>query len=305
MVEAKDKIEKSKFDFQRIAEYNVDQMDNFLIYGAQGTGKTFLLGSGGSRTLIVDTGRGTATLSSKQFKEMYPDSNPMVISVKESKLYKDGSLDKGVAGFKGWDLLCDVIDDALKYHSSDFDILGVDEFSAVSKMARYRGMEMNKVNRNIDTIGKAKANKMIPVAEVSDYQAEMALLSWFMTTYNPIFSEHRKYFVALAHEATIYGKASSLGEMAKPILRYPALTGQKDFAPNVFPSYFGDVWRMTVEGRMPNAKFVALTGQSETYIAKSRNGGTVQGKEYNPNLREIITRIEKYKKSLVTKHTGV
>ena len=67
------------YRFKRLVDYKAGEAWTVLIYGPTKSGKTWFVGSAGSRTLLVNTGSGLATLQSPAFRAKFPNSKDIIV----------------------------------------------------------------------------------------------------------------------------------------------------------------------------------------------------------------------------------
>lgn len=276
---------------KRLGDEPINDSTTQLVYGDQGVGKTWYLGTAGDRSLFISLDGGDRTLKSPDFARL----------VGAKPLYK--SLDTAYVSRIGkasdtFDILCDTIDQTLQEQGDEFDFICIDSLTALARHAQIKGMAISKRS---NTLAEAVARKTIPLAEVGDMGTEQQMLQWFLDTYTKIAKSHKKHLILTAHRQSVFvapkkdGKTVMGGE---PVLKYimPMVVGKNFFAPNVVPQFFDEVWYFTREtsGIDQKRKSVvkARTQPNSIITAKSRNGGIFNEELTNPNLLNAIKAIE-------------
>lgn len=297
-------IAKATFSFTRLDELPRGECTNALIYGGAGSFKTGLLGTLGSRCLYVDTGRGAEILKSKWFKTMYPDCNPIVTEVRE-KIGPRGLPDEAAA----FDLVCDVIDYALKTFPSDFDHIAIDDLTSIRRLALFKGLDINqKTGKSKSQAAMDTYSAIMPV--VQDYGSEMGLVMQFCAGYIDIAANAGKNLFVVAHERHYLEKPKNdkgnvqIGEPA--ILRKirPAVTGVA--FPDDVSGLFENVWHTEVAGSGTGTKYRLRLLGDEIIMAKTRLAGIWKGAvlpevldkqevarfPHGPNLLQMLTDVK-------------
>lgn len=274
--------DKTLFRFKRLAEYKPGESWILLYYGPSKAGKTYLAGTAGARTLFINIGDGLETLMSPAFTQRYPDSKDMIIvDIREQN-------PQGIA--EAFDLVGDAIHYALKNFPDKFDWVILDEATAFRKYAMNKSMELNTEARKHGAAREKRTEEFVK-PDIGDYGTEMQMIEWFLGTYIPIFKEHKKHFVMLAHERQTFSKAPKIGD--DPVLKrvLPGFTG-KTF-PDQIPQFFDDVFHAEVVGGGTNVVYRARTAGSESEIGGARHGGIFSTVEQDPNLQKMLERIKK------------
>jgi len=266
------------FKFKRLSQYNPGESWIHMVYGPSKTGKTFYAGTAGPRTLFVNIGEGLETLMAPSFTRLYPDAkNMIVVDVREIT-------DKAMA----FDKVTDAIDHALKHFPNKFDTVVLDEATALRKFAMNKAMELNTAARSNTIRGKRTEEFVVP--EIGDYGREMQIIEWFLGTYIPLFKEHGKHFLMLAHERQTFGKPPRVGD--EPVLKrvLPGFTG-KTF-PDQIPAFFDDVFHSEAVGAGTNTVYRLRTAGSEIEIGGARHGGIFSVTETNPSFLKMLDKIK-------------
>lgn len=267
---------KTTFRFKRKRDYPPGESWILLVYGPSKTGKTFFSGTAGSRTLYLNIGDGFNTLLAPAFTSKYGaiSDDMIVVDVRESK---DAA--------EAFNNVCRAIDEALEKFPHLFDTVVMDEATAFRKYALNAAVDANQrksggVRSRIDTFTKA---------EIDDYGTEMAAIEWFLGKYVPIFKEHKKHFIMLAHERQIFNKAAKIGDEQTLKKVMPGFTG-KTFPDNV-PAYFDDVWHSETYKAGDKVFYQLRTAGSDAMTAGSRHGGVFKLEERDPNFLSMLQRI--------------
>ena len=106
-----------------------------LLYGDSRSGKTYLIGTCGSRMVYIyfTVGEGIDTLKSPGFRKRFPDCNPIVVPISESDQVK------------AFDAVKQVIDYMVDNRRDEFDFIAVDEATAFKRHAMWKGLEISDV----------------------------------------------------------------------------------------------------------------------------------------------------------------
>lgn len=279
-------LNQTLYELKRVSELDKNESVIMLGYGGAGSGKSHFGGSAGDRTIVLDTARkAKATLQSANFKAKTNNADPMIIDVAEVKVSKDG---KKKTEYKAFNNTCDILDDLFQKHLDEFDTICIDELTAFGSYAMNRAFEMNRETGKSTTLSKSG---VIPTPEIGDYGTEQQLLSWFLSTYIPIFRETKKHLIVLAHEQIVYQKADKIGELARPYKIMPAVPGKNYFAPDALPAFFDEVWRFTAIGQ-PTFQVRARTQKNDLIVARSSAVGVIDAEEINPSFPDILNRIK-------------
>lgn len=255
--------------FQRLSELPIDTPDNGMIYGGSKSGKTWLIGTAGDRSLIIDVGNGIETLKSPLFKKKV-GADPIIIQLREK--YRSGGIPSVAEVF---DLVSDAIDHALATIPDKFDVIFIDELTALRRSAMLKALDFNA------GLGKSKTKEQIQKWDAfqparQDYGAEMSLIKQFFAGYIDITAAAGKHFFVLAHERRIYtpvknsqGKDTDEKELKE--IR-PSITGQQDI--DELPGMFHNVWYCYTVGHLPAPVVYKIrTERDDKIMAGSRHGG--------------------------------
>lgn len=291
-----DKFESSSIppEFSELKNMNFSEAFTFLIYGGAGTGKTELIGSAGSRTLIINNGSGLLTLKSPGFKQRHPNVNPIIVTVGE-ELDSHGQPQTA----KAFDKVCDLIDYALKNFPERFDTIAIDDMTAQRRFAMNKGLEVG-ARTGISKSLEKRDKYDVTMPAVQDYGLEMSLMSQFISGYVEICKSAGKHLIMASHEKILYQKPKDsqgktiLGEPPVVYKIRPAFTGSA--FPDDVPALFDFVWYTEVVGSYSNVAFRVRTVGSEDLIAKSRGSGIFKATETNPNFLDVVKKLQAYLK---------
>lgn len=277
--------------FVRLNELPHGEATTLLYYGGSKTGKTWLLGTAGDRSLLIDTGDGIDTLKSKLFREKI-GAKPLVVSIRE-KVGPRGIPEVADA----FDLVSDVLDYTIATPSllDQVDTIACDDLSALRKLAMNKSFEVNFATGKSKT--KAQGEKydfLIPA--VQDWGVEMNLIEQFFAYYPAKFKALGKNFLTSAHQRyTLEKPKNAKGEPMigePPIIKEirPAITGSQ------FPDYvsglFDNVWHAErVGGGDTGTAYRARIYGDEVTLAGSRNAGVFKTIEQDPNFLKMLARI--------------
>ena len=254
---------------------------SFFIYGVSGVGKTTFGGSIGSRGVIFDLGKASTTLSSNQFKKLYPNSNPIVEVITETTDAR-GLVKNPTA----YDELSDLLD---KYIGSDeVDVIVIDDFTVLIQFALNKALDINKDERKSQTLDKAISGRTIPITMVQDYGTLIDILKFFIGTYTQLCREHGKHFIVLGHPRYIY-KTGKIGEEPKPSKIIPSAPGKDTFAVGQLPAMFDEIYFMYLEGGKNRALKTQATG---IHLAKTSYPMELSDPEVNTDFPSILQKIK-------------
>ena len=242
----------------RLSEVSADVATTLLLYGNSGTGKTWMIGTAGDRTLIISPSNGIATLKSALFKTQI-NANPFIEEVNEEPIPTKAL---------GYDLYSDIIDRYLKDHAGDIDTIIVDDATAFRRTAMNKGLELNQAANRSKTKSQSK-DVIIPT--VQDYGIEMNLVEQFCRYYTAECKRLNKNFVLTAHERIVYQPPDKLGDL--PVIHkiQPAFTG-KTF-PDDITGLFDLTWHTETKGSGDRIFYQIRTQPDSSVIAKTRWGG--------------------------------
>lgn len=281
--------------FSRLSELKPGESIIGMIYSGAGCGKTWFLGTGGDRNLIIDTGdTGLETLKSKLFKEKV-GSNPIIVSVNE-KLDARGNVDIATA----FDALCDIIDWALANKHDEFDIISINDVTQMRQFAMNKGLEAGlklgksqskKRSREVDAVDYA----------VQDYMMEMELIQKFVAGTKSLCINHGKHFFMAAHERLTMKAPRDpvtnkvvVGEQRVVVDVRPGFRGTT--FPDDISMYFDLIWHMEAVGSGDSIVYRARTSGGEELTARTNWGGIFPSIIKNPNLLDSIKLIQESRK---------
>lgn len=274
--------------FETLDQIALDDYTALLGYGASGSGKTWFAGTAGDRMLFINNGRGVHTFNSPLFQQKVGKINPLVVTIGMDKM---GSEDRM------FEVIKDVVEEALDKHSDRFDVVCLDDATAFKRTAMVRAFDASEESKN--SKGKAMSKKydaLIPT--VNDYGMEMSFTEWYIAETVDILKREKKHFIMLAHERLTFKKAKAQDIGAPPELLKvgPAFTGV-DKNPSYIPALFDEVWRFERIGSGESGtKFLARTIGDENLITKQRlSSGVLKEREFDPNFWGIINRIKEKK----------
>lgn len=267
----------------RLNDLPLGESVSLLLYGSAGSGKTHLIGTAGSRTLIINTGLGITTLQSKGFRKHHPNINPIIETVQEQVLPDHA---------EAFDKCCDILDAYLNIKHpmyNEYDTVAIDDTTALKRFAMAKGLEVNAKEGKSTSLAKSKASGVIQKA-VQDYGLEMDFIDQFIIHYVSECKRLNKHFILTAHERVEYNKPSKIGEQPTVNKIRPGFTGQT--FPDSVTGHFDMVWRMEPVGAGERILYQARTAGDSSLVAKTRWAGSFKVIETNPNFLEIIQRIK-------------
>jgi len=281
---------------QRLSDVKVGTATTTLIHGGSRSGKTYLIGTCGSRMVYIyfTVGEGIDTLKSPGFTKRYPDCNPIVVPIHETN------------EVKAFDAVRQTIDFMVDNRRDEFDFIAVDEATAFRRHAMWKGIEISSVEGRSETLTKTQNRKDLPqgffLPVVQDYGAEMGLMEWWTATYTDDAKESGYHLIVAAHSRYIYeksGKKISDAEVLTAIK--PGFTG-KTF-PDDITRYFDNVFYMEKVGGGTNVQYRLRIHGDEIITAGTRYGGVFlnnRGSEVSsiddPNFSDMIRQIQESKK---------
>jgi hypothetical protein len=277
---------------RRLGDRQPGEVFNGIIYGPSGSGKTHLLGTCGDRTLYINTGDGLATLESPAFQRKIASSNMLTIDATED-FFPDRA--------EAFDFVCDAIDYCLKERNDEFDYVVIDDCSSLGDFAMNKGLEVSAAldkSKTIERMGKLIKRFRTASPAMQDWGMEMSLMEQFLKGYRDIINGQGKHFVVTAHEDRIFKKAlgARMGDDEVLTSIVPAFTGTKK-RPDRLPKMFENVWHTEVVGGGDQVAYRVRTAGDEIMMAKSRHLGVFKVVEVNPNLQDMIKRIQNQKRA--------
>ena len=275
----------------------VGDREKILLYGLGGAGKTFtaLTAPGPIYCIVFGGPNELKTGMSKDFKDKYP----------KQEIYYDFAVEPlGERGhFKeasAYDHACDLLDDALEQEEKGdftFKTLVIDSASGLRSYAMNKAMEVNFHRASSGTQKTALARlrqENIIIPGDNDYMSEMSLTTQFMDW---VFRLD-KHLVVVTHEWQ-QKKFDRATRETTVSWRCPLFTGKNRES---IPNLFDNVWHVEPiqKGRGIVAQLETV-GSADTY-GKTRMGGVLAPVIRDPNLADIITKMqesvkEKAKKS--------
>lgn len=249
-----------------------------LIYGPSGCGKTYYLGTAGPRNVIFNPGVGVTTLQSPAFLQRYP-FDPWTIEIPDTA--------------RPFDYVCDSFEWLVKNKRDAFDSISLDDFSAMSRFAMRKAIEINKDLGKTTTFETAKKYGGIIAPQIADYGEEMSVLEWFLNEITVLAKAENFHLICTAHERITFGKPPKIGEPAPELKIRPGFTGQT--FPDKIPAFFDEVWRMGVFGKGDNKKYQMTTQGNEKVQGKSRHGGVFPEIITDASFPQVVALIKSHK----------
>lgn len=250
----------------RLNEHHTHEGITTLLFGGSGTGKTFLAGSAGDRTLIVAPSNGIATLKSPLFKQMV-GSNPFLEVVDEAPIVDVAT---------GFDKIEEVIDTYLRTKRDEIDTIVVEDATSFRRMSMNKALELNmKLNRSKTQLA-TKAHEIV-IPTVQDFGTEINLTEAFIIKYTQICKSLNLNFVMTAHERLAFVQpVNSEGKTvigAKSVLYSckPGFTGQT--FPDSVTGLFDNIWHTEVGGSADRTFYRIRTQGDSITTAKTRTAG--------------------------------
>lgn len=285
------KVELEIPPFKTLSELQPAQGITILYYGGSGSGKTRFLGTAGSRTLILDTGKGIETLLSPEFKKNV-GANPIIVSIRE----RMGVLDAIPEIATALDCCYDVINHAVKNFRDKFDTIAIDDMTEIRRFAMFKGLELNQqLGRSHTRESAIKLSHVVPA--VQDWGMEMGVVEQFVVSATDFAKDNNLHLIMAAHERVEYDKAKdSKGNPligGTPTVRAvrPGFTGQT--FPDDIPRVFDEVWHAEIIGGGESGTvWRARIYGDEIVVAKTRHGGVFTTVEKDPNFLRMLKRIK-------------
>lgn len=274
-----------EISFGSLADFNRGEGESFLYWGGAGSGKTWFIGTAGSRTLIINNGMGMTTFQSPLFRKTFPDYNPIIVTIRE-KIGPRGVYDAATVH----DLTCDAIDKALKEIPDKFDTIAIDDGSALKRNAMNKALEINQGTGKSKTQEQLVDKYGLVIPAVQDYGTEMRIIDHFIGSYLDLAKQAKKNIIITAHERHTYRKAEKLGDVPILVKKAPAFTGT-DTNPDIVAQYFDNVFYAEAVGGGNQRVYRCTTSGHETLNAKTRWGGVFETIEINPDFTKFMERI--------------
>lgn len=223
----------------RLSDLNLSDSVTLLLYGAPGVGKTDLIGSAGSRTLILTDLNGIVTLQNPSFRKRYPDCNPIIEVIKP---------DEDPSKATAYDQMSTVINNYFEHHLADFDAIAIDDVDFLRSSAMNKAVTINSNEGRSQTKTKIK-NYSLVLPTMADFGTEMGLVEGFISNLASVCRIFRKHLIIAGHEKLIYEKNKQTKEdvLVKIV---PHFTGKA--APESIGDYFDLVMRITRLGKEPS-----------------------------------------------------
>lgn len=249
-----------------------------LIYGPSGSGKTYFQGTAGPRNVFFNAGVGDTTLKSPAFLSRYP-FDPLTINIPPTDA--------------PFEYICDSLDYLVQKKRSEFDVVSIDDFSAIRRFAMMKAIEINSDLNKTTTKVSAKKYGGIIAPQIADYGEEMAVTEWFLNEITTMAKAENFHLICSAHERISFNKPARIGDQPTERAVRPGFTGQT--FPDQVPAFFDEVWRFQVVGKGNNKEYRVTTQGNEKVTAKSRHGGVFDETLIDPNFPAIVQEIKKHK----------
>lgn len=270
----------------RLSEMETTASISMLLYGASKAGKTWFIGTAGSRTLIINTGLGLMTLKSPGFTKKYPGVDPIVETIIEDAIPDNA---------KGFDELCDVLDKYLNPGSpffNEFDTVVIDDATQLRRLAMNKSLEINGKEEKSQSLVKSKKYGM-QIKAVQDYGGEMDLIDQILLDHIGICRKHGKHFIVTAHERIQYNKPSGIGAIPTVAKIRPGFTGST--FPDAVTGHFDLVWYLEKMGSGERTMYKCRTSGNSSLIAGGRCAGVFEEFIDTPSFPEVLRRIKEAK----------
>lgn len=274
------------FEFKTLDELPKGDAETLLLYGAAGSGKTWFCGTAGERTLYIDIGNSRKTLQAPLFRKLYPTAGKMLTAVVQPEVNSAGMPND----WKYFDVICDLIDDALENHADKFDTIVIDDGSSLHRNAMFKAIETN------DATGKSQTKKQSVKFELlapamQDYQTEMSIIEQFMAGTVQLVKNANKHLILTAHDRYTYKKGDKMGDAPELIKVTPAFTGV-DKNPDLIAQHFDNVWHTDAVGGGSQRIYRITTQGHERLTAKTRWAGVFDVVEKDLTWLKVLERIK-------------
>lgn len=279
-----------EIEFKSFSEIEPASSVSGMIYGPAGSGKTDFAGSCGERSLYIDVGRSSETFHGASFKQRRGAYKGIYVPITEAGSKTNYIMpDKAEA----YDMVCDVIDEALLKIFDQFDVVILDELSAFGRFAMNKGLEINQGT------GKSKANEASKKWDMilpgkQDFGTEMGLVKNFLAGTIDLLKKNGKHFLVIAHERYLYQSVTNKDgvkvetDVISKIL--PSFTGKKDI--DAIPNMFDLVWHTETVRNGENYIYRMRTQGDDILVAKTRYGGIFKSIETDLDFPKVIERIK-------------
>jgi hypothetical protein len=272
--------------FQTLDELPRGESETLLLYGPNGSGKTYFCGTASERTLFISIGNGEQTLQSPFFRKTFPDAGKMLMV----RIPVPANAYGMPTDWKHFDQICDVIDEGLAKYSDRFDTIIVDDGSALHRNAILKALEVN------DATGKSKTKKegskwSVLAPAMQDYQTEMNLIDQFISGTTTLCKRNNKHFILTAHDRFTFKKGEKMGDTPELIKVTPAFTGV-DKNPDLIGQYFDNVWHTEVVGGGTQRAYRITTQGHDRLTAKTRWAGVFDVTEKDLTWLKVLERIQ-------------
>ena len=277
-------LETPIFEIKRLSDIPKSRAVTWLIYGESGSGKTFLCGTAGDRSAIIDCGTSPLdTLQARTFREMH-GFDPIVMSLRDKvKQTSEGGYQTGEA-FVELQKLTDYL-----LTRDDVDFIIWDNATAIKRWAMVHGMGISHGMKRSETQTKYHKSGIV-VPAIQDFGMEILLMDQLLKEYTEVCKDAGKHFVVTAHQRVTLVKAEKIGDSPNIEKIRPGFTGQT--FPDDVPALFDEVYYMVKSGGGSNTIFQAQTAGDGQITAKTTHGsGILTVKETNPSLLDILARM--------------
>lgn len=247
----------------KLSELNVKEPLSILLYGLSQFGKTWFAGSAGSRTLYISVSQtALSTLTSKAFKNRYPNCDPEFVQLRKATFNE----------------VTDIIDDYIKNKADLFDTIVIDDLTYLSGIAMSFALELNQSSRKSQTLANTK---LVPLPAKQDFGTLQNIFLWFLGEYVPRIKESGKHLICIAHPRFVFSPPPKGSEDQTPKLSsvFPYVVGKDFFAPNVLPSYFDEVYYGYIEA-------------GQRAFRTQRNAIVTAGTRHAVELKEVETNLD-------------
>lgn len=264
-----------------------DEVVTLLLYGNTKTGKTWFIGSAGSKSVIITPSAGVATLQSPLFAQLI-NADPVIEIVDEEPMPDRAT---------GYDKIKELVEKYLD--DPNIDTIIIDDMTNFRRMAMNKGLELNsRLTSSSGTPRTGTLKKMrdlkstaIIGKEVGDWTAEMGLVESFVNAATQYCKTAKKHFIMTAHERLTFKPPEKMGGIRVLEKVAPGFTGQT--FPDEVVGYFDLIWHTEVMGSGDRTFYQIRTAGSASLIAGTRWGGlfpTVFEKQ--PTFLEVVNCIK-------------
>lgn len=252
-----------------------------LLYSTPGIGKTFFTGSVGSRNVIISNRNGLATLKSKLFKSLYPNSDPIVEVI-------DSLHDTTQA--TAYPAIVDRISQWFEKRLPDFDAITIDDGSFLGTSALNYAIKLNGGEGKSQTKGKVSGMSGYVMPARQDFGTAMGLTENVIRDVASMCDYYQKHFIVNAHERNIYKEVIVNGKKEEQLDKVvPNFVGRA--SPEAIGGYFDIVARMTRLG-VGEATKVQFQFQPSGVITAKDRYSVFKTTETSLDFPKILARIQ-------------